>query len=107
MLGLFPGSGGPLDLALMSNIGPDKPLVMGDPSYEQGTRAAQNMKAPLFPVKLTADYAHDVKAHAGGAPLARRLLHREPQQPDRHDDLEEGHLLAGGQRAQGFGCDRR
>jgi histidinol-phosphate aminotransferase len=29
---LFPGSGGPLDLALMSNIGPDKPLVYGDPS---------------------------------------------------------------------------
>ena len=33
---LTPGSGGPLDLALMSNIGPDKPLVYGDPSYEQG-----------------------------------------------------------------------
>ena len=47
---LFPGSGGPLDLALMSNIGPDKPLVYGDPSYEQGPRAADTMKAPKFPV---------------------------------------------------------
>src|SRR5580698_3895774 len=59
---LFPGSGGPLDLALMSNIGPDKPLVFGDPSYEQGPRAADTMGAQKFPVPLTATYAHDVKA---------------------------------------------
>ncbi len=59
---LFPGSSGPLDLALMSNIGPDKPLVYGDPSYEQGPRAAEAMKAPKYPVPLTATYAHDVKA---------------------------------------------
>jgi histidinol-phosphate aminotransferase len=58
---LFPGSGGPLDLALMSNIGPDKPLVYGDPSYEQGPRAADTMKASKYPVPLTAGYAHDVK----------------------------------------------
>jgi len=59
---LFPGSSGPLDLALMSNIGPDRPLVYGDPSYEQGPRAAEAMKAPKYPVPLTATYAHDVKA---------------------------------------------
>jgi histidinol-phosphate aminotransferase len=59
---LFPGSSGPLDLALMSNIGPDKPLVYGDPSYEQGPRAADTMKAAKYPVPLTASYAHDVKA---------------------------------------------
>jgi histidinol-phosphate aminotransferase len=59
---LFPGSSGPLDLALMSNIGPDKPLVYGDPSYEQGPRAADVMKAAKYPVPLTATYAHDVKA---------------------------------------------
>jgi histidinol-phosphate aminotransferase len=59
---LFPGSSGPLDLALMSNIGPDKPLVYGDPSYEQGPRAAEAMKAAKYPVPLTATYAHDVKA---------------------------------------------
>jgi histidinol-phosphate aminotransferase len=61
-LALTPGSGGPLDLALMSNLGPDKPLVYGDPSYEQGFRAADTMKAPKFPVPLTPTYAHDVKA---------------------------------------------
>ncbi|HEU4635361.1 MAG TPA: aminotransferase class I/II-fold pyridoxal phosphate-dependent enzyme [Edaphobacter sp.] len=59
---LTPGSGGPLDLALMSHIGPDKPLVYGDPSYEQGPRAADTMKAPKFPVPLTPTFAHDVKA---------------------------------------------
>jgi histidinol-phosphate aminotransferase len=59
---LYPGSSGPLDLALMSNIGPDKPLVYGDPSYEQGPRAADIMKAAKYPVPLTATYAHDVKA---------------------------------------------
>ncbi len=65
---LFPGSGGPLDLALMSNIGPDKPLVYADPSYEQGVRAADVMKAPKFPVKLTASYAHDTKAMLAACP---------------------------------------
>ena len=58
----YPGSSGPLDLALMSNIGPDKPLVYGDPSYEQGPLAADIMKAPKYPVPLTATYAYDVKA---------------------------------------------
>lgn len=59
---LTPGSGGPLDLALMSSIGPDKALIYGDPSYEQGFRAAETMKAPKVPVPLNAAFAHDVKA---------------------------------------------
>jgi histidinol-phosphate aminotransferase len=37
---LYPGSGGPLDMALMSNISPTRGLVCADPSYEQGPRAA-------------------------------------------------------------------
>src|ERR1700722_10212986 len=78
---LFPGSGGPLDLALMSNIGPDKPLVMGDPSYEQGTRAAGTMKAPLFPVKLTPTYAHDVKAMLAAHPSPGAYYIVNPNNP--------------------------
>ncbi len=78
---LFPGSGGPLDLALMSNIGPDKPLVMGDPSYEQGTRAAMTMKAPLFPVKLTPTYAHDVKAMLAAHPSPGAYYIVNPNNP--------------------------
>ena len=78
---LYPGSGGPLDLALMSNLGPDKPLVMGDPSYEQGTRAAATMKAPLFPVKLTATYAHDVKAMLAAHPSPGAYYIVNPNNP--------------------------
>jgi histidinol-phosphate aminotransferase len=78
---LFPGSGGPLDLALMSNIGPDKPLVMGKPSYEQGTRAAMTMKAPLFEVNLTPTYAHDVKAMLAAHPSPGAYYIVNPNNP--------------------------
>jgi len=78
---MFPGSGGPLDLALYSNIGPDKPLVMGDPSYEQGTRAAQTMKAKLFAVPLTKDGAHDVKAMVAASPKAGAYYIVNPNNP--------------------------
>ncbi len=78
---LFPGSGGPLDLALMSNIGPDKPLVYGDPSYEQGPGAARTMKAPMFPVPLTATYAHDVKAMVAAHPSPGAYYIVNPNNP--------------------------
>ncbi len=66
---LYPGSGGPLDLALMSNIGPDKPLVCGDPTYEQGPRAAVTMKAKVFMVPLVpGNYKYDVKAMLAAHP---------------------------------------
>jgi len=78
---LYPGSGGPLDLALMSNIGPDKPLVYGDPSYEQGPRAADTMKAPKFPVKLTPTYAHDVRAMVAAHPSPGAYYIVNPNNP--------------------------
>ncbi len=78
---LFPGSGGPLDLALMSNIGPDKPLVYGDPSYEQGPRAADTMKAQKFPVPLTSTYAHDVKAMVKAHPSPGAYYIVNPNNP--------------------------
>jgi histidinol-phosphate aminotransferase len=78
---LFPGSGGPLDLALMSNIGPDKPLVYGDPSYEQGFRAAEAMGATKVPVKLTADYKHDVKAMLAAHPSPGAYYIVNPNNP--------------------------
>jgi histidinol-phosphate aminotransferase len=77
----FPGSGGPLDLALYSNIGPDKPLVMANPSYEQGERAAAAMKAPLFRVPLTADSAHDVKAMLAAHPAPGAYYIVNPNNP--------------------------
>ncbi|MGI4853998.1 MAG: aminotransferase class I/II-fold pyridoxal phosphate-dependent enzyme [Janthinobacterium lividum] len=66
---IYPGSGGPLDLALYSNIGPDKPLVLGDPTYEQGFRAAITMKAKYFMVPLDkTTYKYDVKAMLAAHP---------------------------------------
>jgi histidinol-phosphate aminotransferase len=78
---LFPGSGGPLDLALMSNIGPNKPLIFADPSYEQGPRAASVMNAPKFPVPLTADYKHDVKAMVAAHPSPGAYYIVNPNNP--------------------------
>ena len=78
---LFPGSSGPLDLALMSNIGPDKPLVYADPTYEQGMLAADAMKAPKCPVKLTSTYAHDVKAMLAAHPAPGAYYIVNPNNP--------------------------
>ena len=80
-VGLFPGSGGPLDLALISNLGPDKPLVYADPSYEQGPQAARMMNAPMFPVKLTAKYEHDVRAMVAASPTAGAYYIVNPNNP--------------------------
>jgi len=78
---LYPGSGGPLDMALMSNIGPGKGLVTADPSYEQGSRAAQKLKAPLKQVPLNAKYEHDVKAMLAADPNAGAFYIVNPNNP--------------------------
>jgi histidinol-phosphate aminotransferase len=78
---LYPGSGGPLDMALMSNISPDHGLVCADPSYEQGPRAAAAAKAPLKMVPLTSTYAHDVKAMVAADPSAGAFYIVNPNNP--------------------------
>jgi histidinol-phosphate aminotransferase len=78
---LYPGSGGPLDMALMSNISADRGLVCGDPSYEQGPRAAAACKAPLKLVPPTSDYAHDVRAMAAADPKAGAFYIVNPNNP--------------------------
>jgi histidinol-phosphate aminotransferase len=78
---LYPGSGGPLDMALMSSISPDRGLVCGDPSYEQGPRAASAAKAPLKLVPLTSTYAHDVRAMVAADPKAGAFYIVNPNNP--------------------------
>jgi histidinol-phosphate aminotransferase len=78
---LFPGSAGALNLALMSNIGPDRPLVHADPSYEQGPGVADMVGAPRFPVKLTATHAHDVRAMVAASPKAGAYYIVNPNNP--------------------------
>ncbi len=78
---LYPGSGGPLDMALMSNIGPDRSLICADPSYEQGPRAAAAAKAPLKLVPLTSAFAHDVRAMVAADPKAGAFYIVNPNNP--------------------------
>lgn len=65
----------------MSNIGPDKPLVYGDPSYEQGPHAADTMKAPKYAVPLTSSYAHDVRAMVKAHPSPGAYYIVNPNNP--------------------------
>jgi histidinol-phosphate aminotransferase len=97
-VGLFPGSAGPLNLALASNIGPNRPLVYGDPSYEQGPSVADLLGVPKFGVKLT-------PSHACGDSERGRVLHCESEQPDRDADAEGRHRLAVEEQACGFRGD--
>lgn len=78
---LFPGSGGPLDMALMSNISPERGLVCADPSYEQGPRAAKACNVPLKLVPLTSNYAHDVRAMVAADPKAGAFYIVNPNNP--------------------------
>jgi histidinol-phosphate aminotransferase len=78
---LYPGSSGPLDMALMSSISPDRGLVCADPSYEQGPRAAAACKAPLKMVPLSSTYAHDVKAMLAADPKAGAFYIVNPNNP--------------------------
>ena len=79
---LYPGSGGPLDLALMSNISPEKPLVCGDPTYEQGPRAAGTMKTKAIMVPLDkTTWKYDVKAMLAAHPSPGAYYIVNPNNP--------------------------
>jgi len=78
----YPGSGGALDLAVYSNVGPGRDLVVGEPSYEQGASAGNKMKANVHRVPLTPTGAHDVKAMlAAGGPNAGAYYICNPNNP--------------------------
>jgi histidinol-phosphate aminotransferase len=77
----FPGSGGPLSLSIYSNVGPDKPLIVGEPSYESGASAGKRMNAPVFRVPLTPTGAHDVKAMLAAHPTPGAYYITNPNNP--------------------------
>ena len=58
---VYAGSSEPLHFTVLAFTSPSKGYVTADPSYEAGMAAAIVAKAPIFPVRLTPDYAHDVK----------------------------------------------
>ena len=59
---LYPGSRGPLDLALYSSLLNGKDLVVGDPSYEQGPAAGAKINAKVHMVSLLPSGSYDIDA---------------------------------------------
>ncbi len=75
------GSSGPLHQAVLAFASPAKPLVIADPGYEAGARAAAFIGARVIKVPLTATYAHDVKAMAAASPNAGLIYVCNPNNP--------------------------
>jgi histidinol-phosphate/aromatic aminotransferase/cobyric acid decarboxylase-like protein len=59
---IYAGSSAPLHQSVLAFTTPTKPLVMGDPGYEAGSRAAEFIGAKVIKVPLKKDFSHDVKA---------------------------------------------
>ena len=77
----FAGSSDPLHRAVLAFTSPTKSLVMGDPGYEAGQRAAKFIGAKVIQVPLTKDYAHDVKAMVAADPNAGAFYICNPNNP--------------------------
>ena len=77
----YPGSSDPLHRAVLAFTGPDKPLVMGDPGYEAGARAAKFIGSQVIQVPLRKDYSHDVKAMVAASPNAGVIYICNPNNP--------------------------
>ncbi|HWE52932.1 MAG TPA: pyridoxal phosphate-dependent aminotransferase [Bryobacteraceae bacterium] len=77
----FAGSSDALHRFVLACTGPSRSLVVADPGYEAGARAAQLSGARVVPVKLAADYAHDVKAMAAADRRAGLIYVCNPNNP--------------------------
>ncbi len=78
---IYPGSSAPLHQSVLAFTTPDKPLVMADPGYEAGERAAKFIGSKVVKVPLTKEYAHDVKAMVAAAPNAGLFYICNPNNP--------------------------
>lgn len=78
---IFVGSSPALHQAVLAFTSPTRPLVMADPGYEAGGRAADFIGSPVIKVPLTATYAHDVKAMAAASPTAGLIYVCNPNNP--------------------------
>ncbi len=77
----FAGSSDPLHRAVLAFTSPTQPLVMADPGYEAGQRAAAFIGSQVFRVPLTKTYAHDVRAMAAAHPAPGLLYICNPNNP--------------------------
>ena len=77
----YAGSSDPLFRAVCAFVSPTRGLVMGDPGYEAGARAAEFIGAKVKRVPLTKDYKHDVKAMLAADPNAGVYYICNPNNP--------------------------
>jgi len=78
---IYPGSSAPLHQAVLAFTSPERALVVADPSYEAGERAARFIGSKVVRVPLTKDYSHDVKAMVEAAPDAGLFYICSPNNP--------------------------
>lgn len=77
----FAGSSDPLHRVILAFTSKTQPLVMGDPGYEAGQRAAAFIGSQVIRVPLRKDHAHDVKAMAAAHPAPGVLYICNPNNP--------------------------
>jgi len=77
----WPGSSDPLSRAVVTFCSPERPLVTGNPSYEQSWGTAAWLGLKPIRVPLTADYRHDVKAMLSAGPNAGLFYVCSPNNP--------------------------
>jgi histidinol-phosphate aminotransferase len=77
----YAGSSDPLHRAVLAFTSPSKALVVADPGYEAGPRAAAVSGAQVIKVPLTKDYRHDVKAMAAASPNPGLIYVCNPNNP--------------------------
>src|SRR5258708_2865155 len=77
----YAGSSDPLHRAVLAFTSPTKSLVMGDPGYEAGHRAAEFVGAKVHRVPLTKTFSHDVKAMIAADPNAGAFYICNPNNP--------------------------
>jgi histidinol-phosphate aminotransferase len=77
----WPGSSDPLSRAVVTFCSPTRPLVTGNPSYEQSWGTAAWLGLKPIRVPLTADYRHDVKAMLAAGPNAGLFYICSPNNP--------------------------
>ncbi|MBL8217377.1 MAG: pyridoxal phosphate-dependent aminotransferase [Bryobacterales bacterium] len=77
----FAGSSDPLHRAVLAFTSPTKSLVMADPGYEAGARAAEFVGSKVIRVPLAKDFSHDVKAMVAADANAGLIYLCNPNNP--------------------------
>ncbi|WP_125076292.1 pyridoxal phosphate-dependent aminotransferase [Pseudoxanthomonas sp. SGT-18] len=78
---VYAGSSDPLDRAALAFTGPQRPLVLADPTFEAVADTAAAQGAAVHRVRLRADGSHDVRAMAAAAPQAGLVYVCNPNNP--------------------------